>query len=143
MRPRRISEGDKPLAAQSAMHGVDAVYHYAYGRRSHGFHGLAHGGERGGVNGGGCYVIEADHGALFGHSDSGLIEGADRTEGAHVVERQQGREGALLAYEFFGELAAGLETGKWIAGFRQIQNQAGIEFHAGLLCQVADAAPAR
>src|ERR1700722_174472 len=54
-------------------HGLDAFEHDADCVRSHGFHGLPHGSERGGAEGGGGDVIEAGDRTVVGHAQAGLV----------------------------------------------------------------------
>ena len=70
-------------------HGVDAIQHDAHCGRSHRFHGLANGGERG------VYSAEAATSSkpiteqCSGTRTPALVKRADGAEGGHIVEGQQ------------------------------------------------------
>src|SRR5579862_4750408 len=82
--------------------------------RSHRFHRLTNGGERGRAQGRGGNVIEANHRAIARDVLSGFGEGANGAEGGHIVEREQGGELALLAKKFLGQFLSGFKTGERI-----------------------------
>src|SRR6202034_3598361 len=124
-------------------HRVDSIHHNSHRGRSHRFHRLADGGERGCVQCRGGDVIEADHRALFGHSHARLVQSADCAKGAQVVEGQQRREGTLLPNQLFGELMTRFETRHRIARLRQLHDQTRVELQPALLGTAADATPAR
>src|SRR2546423_5652840 len=121
---------------------VDAVEHDAHGGRSHSFHRLADGGERRGVQSRTGHVVETDHRTMLGYTDAGPGQSADRSEGAHVIEGQQGGERALLADEFLSQLIARLEARHWIARFGEFHDKAGIELQPAFLCTLTYAPPA-
>src|SRR6476620_12108376 len=96
--------------------GINTVDYDADGGGAHGFHRLADRGERGRIDGRGGDVVKTNDGALLGNPDARLAQGANRSEGAHVVKGQERGEGTLLADEVFGEFVSQFEAGKWITG---------------------------
>src|SRR5476649_802592 len=103
--------------------GVDAFHNDAYCGTPEGLHRLAHGGERRDRETGGYDVVEADHRAVFGDSQPGTGQTANRPEGRHVVERHQGRELLLVLQKLVGEAQAVLVSGIWIERARKVRNE--------------------
>ncbi len=124
-------------------HGVDAIKRNAGGDGAHEFHGLADGGERWSVKGGGGDVVKANDGTIFGNAQSGFGQGADGAESGHVIESHEGGKGTLLLEQAFGQFVAVLETGDGIAGFGKIEDQAGIDFEIVGLGKGTNSLPAR
>src|SRR6202034_4932919 len=98
---------------------VDPFKNNADRIRAHRFHGLTHGGEWRGTKSRGGNIVETNHGAVLGHAQPGLSQGANSTVGGHIVEGEQRGEGALLLEQMLGQPLTCLKAGKWIAGLGQ------------------------
>lgn len=61
--------------------------------------GLADGGERGDLVGGGLNVVEADDGDILGDPEAGFVEGANGSHGRDIVEAEDRGEGAAAGDE--------------------------------------------
>src|SRR5258708_38704433 len=123
-------------------HRLDAFKDNSPCARAHRFHRLAHCGQRRSVERRGGNIIETDHRAMLRHAQPTLGKGSDGAEGSYVVESKNCGERIFLFDQSRGEFLTGLETGKRIARFRQVDNQPRIDFKAASLGAVADAAPA-
>src|ERR1035437_3485252 len=73
--------------------GVDSFEHDGCRRRSHHFHGLAHGGQGGRIDGSGRDVVKTHHRTLVGNVNSGFDKRTDGAEGGHVVKGHERGEG--------------------------------------------------
>jgi len=98
--------------------GVDSLEHNADGVCAHGLHGLANGGEGRSAKGGGGNIVEADYGAVLGHTQAIFAQGPDGAERGHVIEGQQSGELPLLLEQLLGQFLTGLKARKRVAGFR-------------------------
>ena len=85
-------------------YAVDALKDNAHCIGSHGFHGLAHGGERRSAENRRRYIIEPYHRAVLRHPQAGFGQAADGAECSHVVESQQSGElpAATVVYKRLG-----------------------------------------
>ena len=106
--------------------GVDSLKHNADGVCAHRLHGLANGGEGRSAQGGGGNIVEADYGAVLGYTQAIFAQGPDGAERGHVIESQQSGELPLLFEQVFGQFLTCLKARKRVAGFRQIDDEAGV-----------------
>jgi len=88
-------------------------------------------------------IVKTHDRTLLRHAQAGPREGADRAERGHVVECHQRGEGTLRFQHLLREFISGLEAGSRVAGFGEIDGQAGVDFEPAGFGKSLNAFPAR
>jgi len=110
--------------------------------RSHVFHGLPHRCKRRRIKHGGSYIIESDHRTLLRNANTGLGQGANRAERAHVIKGEHCGEGPLLTNQIFCKFLSRFKARHGIARLRQFGDQARVNFQLTRTGTLPDATPA-